>query len=1449
VSDSANIALGFDARRAKEGAEEFKRAGEAVIGTGRAVEAATASQAKATETAAIRQVEAFNKQQRAVDALARRLDPLGQSVREATRDLERLQRISSGTGEAAERAAGLIAAAQTRVSSAQAALAASMRGAEVASKSYATQTGQTSMAVRQLGIQSIDVFQQLASGAPVMMTLIQQGGQVGQVMANSGTSIGSVVRSVGGLIASNAGVIAAGAALLGVGAAIFTVAKRASDLEAEQRQLSVAIAGVGRSAELSSGQLQGYVSSLKQQGVAAAEATTAIATLARNSGLSSGMIGRIAGIAPDAAAARGVSVPDMMKELAEAAKGSGEAVQKLDDAFNLLTPNQAANVRVMLEHGDKASALALVFDTLQSRVTGLAREALSPADQAARDLGNAWSGFIDKVAKSDLVIGAIERLASALRSIAGLIGPSGTTGSSLSTIDAQIAALSGDIPGTNATAARLRRDQTEARARLVAQRNAEAQALADAAEFGGGIPSTAVVSMPGMPSAASGGSAAAASAKELDRLAAQRVASTPTGQIATYRIEIEKFQKELASLGPRTSDNAARFDVLTQAIKADEKAIADLAKKNEEHRTGLEKAGDTIAAETKAYRELAAAYGVNADAVARITAAQEAEKKAISEGLQPGTAKYAATVADLTTRLLARNEAQAGSKAAQHVAELDEATAAQNRITEAYDGTTASLERAQAQEKAHAAALRSGLTPGMKDYEAAVSKLSDSYVRSSDAAREFQHVQSSVAAILGTLETTADRIGQALVDGFLNGRNAAVNMASVVRAAFASLATEAARLGVINPLINGVLGTSRPSLWTGLSTLAGNGASGASGGGSLLGTASNALSLARLGDTFGLTDIGGRLSSFGEYIGLTGDGGLLSGIGSTVGGLLSTGINGVSLGAATNAALAGMGGTLGPATPAAVLSAQGGATIGQALGGFGIGFAGGSMLGGALQRTLNKTGPAPTIGAGLGALAGVPLIPVLGPLAPIVGGLLGGAGGSLIGPRPATPFSATGLTVGADGMLAVGRTFSQIVDTTAEVQALQQQVSALNSLLSSTGARITNGVSNDEFGQARLIGGTTGEWLNFGQGGGRPGDLNAAFGELRFRSDNQYVNRGLSGQSFASAEALQAAVTEMLTFVNQTAPALKALSDTEVTFGAGSLSATIDGLAKQFDDAKAMADKLGFAEFDLAAARAQALQIANDNAAKQMLQNRQDLETRYYAARGANTGNIQMQLDNALTVFDRQAEAQRSALRDQMLSLFGDAFEQTAAFAERMALLEATLGEERLATAKNYFDAMQAAGQQSTAALNQAASSASSIVASITDYVRGVRFGSESPLPANDRYSAASAQFEQAIAAAQAGDAGAIRNLTAFAETFRSSSRAMNGSGAQFVTDVNRIVTALEGFAGQSPEALTSAIYTTEMRTQTATLASLLTDLRTLTAQVRDEIRRGNSGPPAARAA
>ena len=89
---------------------------------------------------------------------------------------------------------------------------------ETASVALARQTGSTSLAMRNLGIQSFDVFQQLASGAPVMLTFIQQGGQVAQVAAASGTSMGALAKeAAGALLRINPFALAIGAATLTMG--------------------------------------------------------------------------------------------------------------------------------------------------------------------------------------------------------------------------------------------------------------------------------------------------------------------------------------------------------------------------------------------------------------------------------------------------------------------------------------------------------------------------------------------------------------------------------------------------------------------------------------------------------------------------------------------------------------------------------------------------------------------------------------------------------------------------------------------------------------------------------------------------------------------------------------------------------------------------------------------------------------------------------------------------------------------------------------------------------------------------------------------------------------------------------------------------------------------------------------------------------------------------------
>ena len=189
-------------------------------------------------------------------------------------------------------------------------------------------------AVRGLGIQSIDVFQQLATGAPVMTTFIQQGSQVAQQSAAMGVSLGTVARGAAAVVAAYAPLITALGAVAAVGGAAYAVFSRSNELASQQRTLSVAIQGVGRAAELSSVALRGYVRDLERQGVAAAEALKSVSDLSRNAGLSSAMIGRIVGLGPDAAAALGSSVPEAIERMARAARGTTDAIQDLSDAFN-----------------------------------------------------------------------------------------------------------------------------------------------------------------------------------------------------------------------------------------------------------------------------------------------------------------------------------------------------------------------------------------------------------------------------------------------------------------------------------------------------------------------------------------------------------------------------------------------------------------------------------------------------------------------------------------------------------------------------------------------------------------------------------------------------------------------------------------------------------------------------------------------------------------------------------------------------------------------------------------------------------------------------------------------------------------------------------------------------------------------------------------------------------
>lgn len=1300
---------------------------------------------------------------------------------------------------------------------------------------FTTTTNNASHAVRQLGIQSIDVFQQLASGAPIMTTFIQQGGQIGQVMAVSNTSISSVARSIGGMIAANAGIIGATAGMAAFGVATYAVFQRASDLESQQRALGVAIAGVGRSAELSAGQLQGYVTQLKQQGVAAAEAQAAVVALSRNSSLSGGAIARIVGLAPDAAAASGQSIQDVARLMADAMKGTVDGVQKLDEAFNLLTAAEAASIRVMIEHGEKGKALDDVFGKLGARVSGLNEQALSPMEKAFRDMGNAWDGFMAKVVNSGPVVAVMSQLAKDVRSISGALF--GNTGAELSQeivgVGRQIRTVEDALAAETGTG-RIADQRRQSMSAALAEYRAREASLIERAR-------AETVTAPAVPSSIAGSAlSVGGTSKSLAERAATDAGGSDAARISALRLRNEEYRKEQEKLGPVVDGNRALYETYTKAIGANEKAIEDLTKKGEVHRTGIEKTADTYGVQIAAAQRLTAAYGVSRAEVTRITAVREAEEKALSNGLTPGTRKYRDEVERTTGRILDLRRAQGEGKIAEQIRDVDEATEAQLRINAAYDGTAESLERVTAQEKAHAAALKSGIEPGMKEYEATVGKLSDSYIRGSRAAEDFRHIQSSVQAVTDILSTAFDRLGQGIVDAFLSGKGAAVSFSNIVRSVLASAATSLVQLGAVNPLLNSLGGGSRASLWTGLGALTGGGGgiSGeATGGLNIMNAASNASTFGGITDALGLTGFGRQLSGIGDYLGLTGSNGLFGGVGNGISGILNTSLWGASPGiqAATASQIVGATAPSGMLSEAAIAGNMGisnslgsaGLTIGQLASGVGLGFGAGSFAGGLLQSSLGKVGPAPMIGAGGGAiggaLAGTFLFPGIGTvLGGLLGGLLGGAGGGLIGPKAANPFSATGLT-NNNGMLAVGQTFSQIVDVSQEVATLQQQTAQINSILAQSNLRIANGVSADNFGQQRIIGGNTGQWLNFGQGDGRPGSIADAFGELRFSATgNDPLNSYLSGRSFGTLEDLQAQVQRITQFVDTTVPALIALGETTKTFGDGSLSANLAALTRQFDDAIDRARELGLEETALTNARDAARSAVQKSLNETLDESQMSFDMRWRRAKSVNDNNPRIAFDATLTEFDARARQEREIVSNQLLQILGDSGKTSERYLSQMAYLESALYEERLALLTQFNSQAIQSDQYSLAARARGEQSALATVTRLSEYSNSLTFSDASPLSAQDKYSAAISNFRSVSEGIGQSDFNSLSRLPEAANDLLGASRGMFGSGAQYAADFATVQTVLRGAASQSPENIVAqAIQATEAQ-QTAVLGSLL---------------------------
>lgn len=377
-------------------------------------EAAAQRQAAAARQAAAQQSEAF------IASLREQVALQGKS----SSDVLRYRAGQLGVGSQAEEYIAAIEAFDK----------ASGRGAAGLNR-FGVSAAQTQAAMRMLPAQITDITTSLASGMPVWMVAIQQGGQIKD-------SFGGWAAAGNALIGVlNPANIAVAALAVTVGASAVAVVQA----EAEQQAYGLAVQSTGNYAGVTRGQLDAMAEAAARSGGISRGAAREIATQMVASGRVGGqVIQRLTKLVDDYAAVTGQELPRAGAALQKAFEDPAKGAAELNRQFHFLAPAQAAYIRQLIEQGREEEARIELADRLGDRLNGIADRNLGTLQRAWRTVAveakNAWDRMLD-IGREDTVE---KRLEQQQRAVAQ-----------------QAAALAAGVPGAAerlATAQRVLRD-------------------------------------------------------------------------------------------------------------------------------------------------------------------------------------------------------------------------------------------------------------------------------------------------------------------------------------------------------------------------------------------------------------------------------------------------------------------------------------------------------------------------------------------------------------------------------------------------------------------------------------------------------------------------------------------------------------------------------------------------------------------------------------------------------------------------------------------------------------------------------------------------------------------------------------------------------------------------------------------------------------------------------
>lgn len=383
-SDRMNTAT----RAATSGWQESARAQSASMNAyhnaERAREQQVAAEQRAAEAAAKATAE-FDRQQAELGKLLAAIDPV-------TRELEKLDSLQARLNAA--RGRGIDPDVFTTYNAKLQEQRDRLLGTSDAMAVAGISAGQYRQAMRQLPAQITDVVTSLASGMPLWMVAIQQGGQIKDSFGGVGATfqaLGDQVKSFFG-IASNAsdglddiargadaaaasannaktamvGLSGAGSAFIIIGAAVaaagVALALAYEKGSSEADELNKAIVLTGNYAGTTAGQLSAMAASLARANGTQYEAVAVLSEITATGKFTVDQIEQVATTSIAMQEATGKAVSDTVAEFSKLADEPVKASQQLNEKYHYLTASVYEQIAALDQQGDSLGAAQLAMD-------------------------------------------------------------------------------------------------------------------------------------------------------------------------------------------------------------------------------------------------------------------------------------------------------------------------------------------------------------------------------------------------------------------------------------------------------------------------------------------------------------------------------------------------------------------------------------------------------------------------------------------------------------------------------------------------------------------------------------------------------------------------------------------------------------------------------------------------------------------------------------------------------------------------------------------------------------------------------------------------------------------------------------------------------------------------------------------------------------------------------